>query len=148
MMWEILAASYIYATFLYALTHVGNIVCRQVLRWSGATIDDFDGVSKSGKTSSAGQNVGWMIGSLERLLIMLGLIANSWEVMIAVVALKTIARHQEIDKKPEAEYFLIGSMASFLWALTVSAGLVAYDHACGFGLVEALRSLMTTGPSL
>ena len=44
-----------------------------------------------------------MIGSIERILIMIGLIAQSWEVMVAVIALKTVARYRELDEKIEAE---------------------------------------------
>jgi hypothetical protein len=66
-----------------------------------------------------------VIGILERLLIFLGLVASSWEILAGVVALKTVARYSDLDKQDKAEYFLIGSLASILWAVVVSAPQLA-----------------------
>jgi hypothetical protein len=59
---------------------------------------------------------GRVIGVLERLLIFVGLTASSWEILAGVVALKTVARYSKLDEQNKAEYFLIGSLASILWA--------------------------------
>ncbi|MEP0407639.1 MAG: hypothetical protein ABJD74_10565, partial [Roseibium sp.] len=80
---------------------------------------------------------GRVIGVLERLLIVTGLVLGKWEVLVAVIALKTVARYQELDAKLNAEYFLIGSLASVLWAVATSVALLLYDQSVGFGLFPA-----------
>ncbi|MBD8878522.1 hypothetical protein [Roseibium polysiphoniae] len=80
---------------------------------------------------------GRVIGVLERLLIVTGLVLGKWEVLVAVIALKTVARYQELDTKLNAEYFLIGSLASVLWAVATSVALLLYDQSVGFGLFPA-----------
>ncbi|WP_289035534.1 hypothetical protein [uncultured Roseibium sp.] len=80
---------------------------------------------------------GRVIGVLERLLIVTGLALGKWEVLVAVIALKTVARYQELDTKLNAEYFLIGSLASVLWAVATSVALLLYDQSVGFGLFPA-----------
>ena len=85
---------------------------------------------------------GRIIGSLERILIMIGLIAQSWEVMIAVIALKTVARYQELDKRFEAEYFLVGSLVSILWAVAVTVFAMLLDSAFGINVSGMIRELI------
>lgn len=77
---------------------------------------------------------GRIIGLLERSLILAGLLMKSWEVITAVIALKTVARYKELDHQITAEYFLIGSLASILWALAVAGVVSWYDNALGFHL--------------
>ncbi|MBD8891771.1 hypothetical protein [Roseibium litorale] len=77
---------------------------------------------------------GRIIGGLERLLILTGLLLGKWEVLVAVIALKTTARYKELDKQIRAEYFLIGSLCSILWAVVIAVLLLLYDRLVGFGL--------------
>ncbi len=77
---------------------------------------------------------GRMIGSLERLIIFLGLMAGSWEIIAAVIALKTVGRFKELDQQLHAEYFLIGSLASMVWATAVSLTLIWFDRHLGFNI--------------
>lgn len=77
---------------------------------------------------------GRVIGGLERLLILMGLLLGKWEVLVAVIALKTTARYKELDKQIRAEYFLIGSLCSILWAVLITVLLLLYDQLAGFGL--------------
>src|SRR5690606_5216437 len=133
---------FVYAVSLILLTWGGNFVCRLCLRWSALLPAD-PSSARSESTSDvaaavSGSHAGRWIGSLERLLIMLGLAANSWEVMVAVVAAKTVARYKELDSRHEAEYFLVGSRASILWATLVTLLMLAYDREIGFNLSQML----------
>lgn len=60
---------------------------------------------------------GRWIGGLERSLIAIGIISGHWDVVSGVVAVKAVTRFKELDNKNWAEYFLIGSMMSILWAI-------------------------------
>ena len=137
-----------YLVALAALTWGGNHVCRIFLRWSGLLPSDpatpSDPAVATADQSTApvsSSQAGRWIGPLERLLIALGLIANSWEVLVAVVALKTVARYQELDKRSEAEYFLVGSLTSLLWAILVTLLTIYYDRAFGLHVFDAIFTL-------
>jgi hypothetical protein len=118
-----------YACAFLALTLVGNLFIRTLL-----TLFKVRPFRDEDEPSAAGA----LIGSLERIIIATGILAGSWEVLVAVVALKTVARYKEIDDRREAEYFLVGSLASLLWALAISMVVLAFDAQCGFGLAELM----------
>lgn len=82
---------------------------------------------------------GRLIGSLERTLIMIGIITTRWEVIAGVVALKSVGRYRELEQQIQAEYFLIGSLASILWAVVITFLLIAYDGHLGFRLLTPSR---------
>ena len=63
---------------------------------------------------------GRYIGMLERSLIFIGIVSQHWELVAGVVALKSVARYKELDRQINAEYFLIGSLTSILWAILVA----------------------------
>ena len=96
------------------------------------------------KQPHIGVKAGRYIGLLERMLIVIGLIMGTWEVIVAVVALKTVARYNDLDDQLTAEYFLIGSLASILWALIIVGLLVAYDSTIGLGWIKALHDLRSS----
>ncbi|MBO6756535.1 MAG: hypothetical protein JJ902_09430 [Roseibium sp.] len=77
---------------------------------------------------------GRVIGLLERVLIVSGLVLDKWEVLLAVVALKTVTRYKELDTKLNAEYFLIGSLASIVWAIAMAVCLLLYDQLAGWSV--------------
>jgi hypothetical protein len=85
-------------------------------------------------------------GALERLLIFMGLTASCWEILAGVVALKTVARYSKLDEQNKAEYFLIGSLASILWAVVITAATAIYDRNWGFGLLPMLKNLFESSP--
>lgn len=124
-----------YVLLFALLTFGGNLACRLVLRWSATSTPP-----------ESGENItlraGRVIGVLERLLIFLGLVASSWEILAGVVALKTVARYSELDKQDKAEYFLIGSLTSILWAVALTALIALFDRAWGFGLLPSLVTLL------
>jgi len=66
---------------------------------------------------------GEKIGYLERMLVMISVIAGQWSLVGLVMAAKSIARFRELDNKEFAEYYLVGTLTSLLVA--VAAGGVA-----------------------
>lgn len=137
----------IYLLGIIGLTWGGNLFCKALLQRSGlvasmvptATSEAARESATSPQTSSPLNAVaGRFIGSLERLIIMIGLLGGSWEIIAGVIALKAVARFKEIDHRIQAEYFLVGSLASILWAILITLGLNWYDRAVGLDLLETL----------
>ena len=85
---------------LVLLTGVGNIACRLLFASAGLK-------SETSETTSDVQPAGWIIGWLERTVLAAGIVTQSWEVLAAVIALKTVARFKELDNQRFAEYFLV-----------------------------------------
>jgi hypothetical protein len=123
-----------YAAFAWLLTFGGNFVCKWVLRLSATKTPPETGETITLKAGRA-------IGVLERILIFVGLTASSWEILAGVVALKTVARYSKLDEQNRAEYFLVGSLASILWAVIVTVMVALYDRHLGFGVLVELKGL-------
>jgi hypothetical protein len=119
---------------LFLLTAVGNWACRWLFRLTGLR-------GGTGDRGSA-QAAGWVIGWLERLLLAIGILSRSWEIVAAVIALKTVARFKDLDQRDFAEYFLVGSLFSVIWAFLVTAGWLAYDHHLGLDLRAQIAGLV------
>jgi hypothetical protein len=60
---------------------------------------------------------GRLIGLLERTFFYFLVIFDKTAVVGIIIALKSLARFRELDNKEFAEYFLIGSLLSLLWAV-------------------------------
>ncbi|MEJ0024543.1 MAG: hypothetical protein WDN01_00835 [Rhizomicrobium sp.] len=125
----------IYLFAVPLLWQTGNEVVRVLLVWSG--------VPKTPKKAhpptslpSVSPRAGRYIGLLERSLIVAGLLMNSWDIVTAVIALKTVARYKELDEQLSAEYFLIGSLTSILWAVFIAISLAKYDGTIGLHLIS------------
>jgi hypothetical protein len=129
-----------YVALLVLLTYGGNAACKWVLRWSATTTPP-----ESGQKITL--RAGRVIGILERVLIFVGLVASSWEILAGVVALKTVARYSDLDKQDKAEYFLVGSLASILWAVAMTALIALYDREWGFSVLASLVGLLGSGAS-
>jgi hypothetical protein len=121
--------------FLLMLTSVGNWATR-LLFW--LTRRNESAVTETRKAHPAG----WVIGGLERMIIAVGILTHSWEVLAVVIALKTVARFKELDDQAFAEYFLIGSLFSVLWAVVVTSVWLAYDANLGLALHARLTDLI------
>jgi len=135
-----------YAILLIAMTTGGNIFCTCLLKCAGHLVFAPPRASASEPVPpSMNLKAGRCIGALERLIIMAGLIIGSWDILVAVIALKTVARYQELDKKIEAEYFLVGSLSSILWAIAVTSCIIWYDGRIGLHYIESLRALFPSG---
>ncbi len=128
---------------LLLLTWGGNLACKLLLRWSGLSAARIaaDGVPAATEGSAKEPRVGRVIGDLERLTIAAGLLLGAWEVLVAVVALKSVARFKDLEEKLNAEYFLVGSLFSVLWAVAVTFAWRAYDARWGLDLAGRLPGL-------
>lgn len=121
------------------LTFIGNAVCRRILIHTGLQ-QARDNLLKASTPAEGDPNAaaspvapgaGAWIGGLERMLIAVGLITGAWEILAAVIALKTVARFKEIDQQIHAEYFLVGSLFSIVWAFGISHAWRLYDASVG-----------------
>jgi hypothetical protein len=83
--------------------------------------------------------VGRLIGIFERVLMAGGIFIGEWEIWIAVIALKTVARFKELDERLDAEYFLVGSLFSMVWAIVITYAWIAYDQYFGYNILALLR---------
>lgn len=94
--------------FLVLLLTIGNLIISKLLssRQHNRCVD-MPSTFHNGK----------FIGNLERFLVFVSIIVNQWSLLAIIVALKTIARYTELDDQEKAEYFLIGSMLSLIWAI-------------------------------
>lgn len=129
-------------TAIVALWWGGNAACRLLLNLTGAK-DATAGLTTTDTVLKAGR----VIGGLERCIIAIGLVCGVWEAVAAVIALKSIARFSEIDVKLSAEYFLVGSLFSMLWAILITSGWSVYDHAAGADLRAKLAAVVGKGES-
>ena len=111
---------------IFTLTWLGNIVCQILFQITG--------MKSAGRVSDGVDRAGHLIGWLERLIIAAGILCHSWEIVAAVIALKTIGRFKELDDTVPAEYFLVGSLFSVLWAFVICGLWLAYDHGIGLDL--------------
>lgn len=104
--WADLTAGSVYlAAFVFA-HEGGNAVVRGVLPEDGpepAAEEDLE--------------AGSLIGTLERWIVLLLGLAGRWEAVALVVAAKSVARFEELKKRPFAEYFLVGTLTSILVAM-------------------------------
>ncbi|HPR18415.1 MAG TPA: DUF3307 domain-containing protein [Candidatus Cloacimonadota bacterium] len=62
------------------------------------------------------ESAGRYIGILERLIVFASILIGRYEVIGFLIAAKSIIRHPEKNDKSFAEYFLIGTFSSFVWA--------------------------------
>lgn len=135
------------AVALVLLLPVGNWLCGRLLRATGLqqamerkrarAAAARDAATPAPNTPTAAltePRVGALIGDFERALLAFGILIGAWEVLGAIIALKTVARFKELDEKLDAEYFLVGSLFSLGWGLLITAAWIAYDKACGLDL--------------
>jgi hypothetical protein len=73
---------------------------------------------------------GKWIGWLERALVFAAVLVGHPEAVVLVIAIKSLARLEEIKDAAFADYFLIGTLTSVLAALTTG---YAVSYALGFG---------------
>lgn len=138
---ETIGVSSGYIGIILLLAPIGNYVCKWVLMFSGIVSSTAEPSSK--KEDKIRAKAGWYIGILERGLICIGIVFGSWEVLVAVIALKTVARYKELDEQINAEYFLIGSLASMLWAIIITIVLSYYDQKIGASFIADTRAIMS-----
>lgn len=116
---------------LWLLTDSGNRLSRLIFALTGLK-------DATAAEPEPGHNAGRWIGAIERLLVAAAMLTARWEILAAVIALKTVARFRKLDEQLFAEYFLIGSLFSILWAILVTGAWLAYDHRVGVDLHQAI----------
>lgn len=131
---EIIIHILVYLSCILVIGPLGNMFCRKIFKWSKITKISGIEAAQAQQDIVEDPRAGRLIGHFERILIFIGIILRSWEILVAVVALKTVARYKELDTQINAEYFLIGSMASILVAVLMALALMGYDHYLGFDL--------------
>lgn len=125
---------YTLAAFLLLGT-VGNWACKGLFCATGLQNDP----TNTTDIARAGRVIGW----LERIMLSVGIISGSLEIVAAVIALKTVARFKELDDQATAEYFLVGSLFSLLWALLITGVWLQYDSHIGENVSSELRTILT-----
>jgi len=78
-------------------------------------------------------HAGKLIGILERIAILLLIAFGQWAAVGLLLTAKSVARHKLLDNKEYAEYYLIGTLLSFL--IAVAGGL------CIRGILSATRAM-------
>lgn len=150
-LWSIAHGLFYNAIALWLLLNLGNSICRLFMnRIKNAPLTDDQrrptDQSPPARDRQAGEiatiKAGRVIGNLERISLALGIIVGSWHILAAVIALKTVARFKKLDEQEFAEYFLIGSLFSLIWAIVVTGAWMAYDQSLGFNLLGSVRSLL------
>ena len=99
----------------------GTVFIRGLLAQAGKSPSEGD--SKKHPTQEE-YGVGRIIGDLERTLIFLMALQGQLEAAGLVLAAKSIARFKEFDKQEFAEYYLLGTLSSTLWAILVAKAVL------------------------
>jgi hypothetical protein len=102
------------AGFLFLLNEV-NFIIRYLFE-ALSLIPKFEG-EHSGEVDEKEYNTGRVIGMLERILILFFVLANQFAAIGFFIAAKGFTRFKELDNKKFAEYFLIGTLLSSLFAV-------------------------------
>ncbi|QWB96172.1 hypothetical protein KHQ89_01635 [Mycoplasmatota bacterium] len=96
-----------YITLFIVLTIVANLVFKIYFSQYNPQKDIKDDQVKSGA----------LIGSMERIVMMILLIAGQWIGLTIIVAAKSIARFKQLDDKGFSEYYLIGTLYSIIFVI-------------------------------
>jgi hypothetical protein len=105
--WAALTTAAVYVA-VFAFAHEGaNTIVQGVLPEVDLESDD----------DSQDLEAGYLIGTLERWMILVLGLAGRWESVALVVGVKSITRFEELKQRPFAEYFLIGTLSSVLVAI-------------------------------
>lgn len=70
-------------------------------------------------------NTGALIGSMERIIMMVLLVAGQWIGLTVVIAAKSIARFKQLEDKKFSEYYLIGTLYSVIFVIVTYYLLIA-----------------------
>ena len=83
-------------------------------------------INESSPDEKGLQKAGTMIGILERIIILTFGILNQFSAISFVFLAKSMARFRQLEKRAFAEYYLIGTLSSFFFALLVALVLQAF----------------------
>lgn len=99
----------------------GTVFIRGLLAQAGKSPSESD-AKKSPTQEEYG--VGRIIGDLERTLIFLMALQGQLDAAGLVLAAKSIARFKEFESQDFAEYYLLGTLSSTLWAILVAKAVL------------------------
>jgi len=106
------------AAVLIYMVRGGNYLVRGILKKAGGLPDEEEPTFET----SEGYAHGRMIGQIERIIVVLIVMGGNLGALAFFFAAKGLVRSKELEKRTQADYFLLGSLASFLIAL--AGGLV------------------------
>jgi hypothetical protein len=104
----------LYITVFIVLTIVANQVFKIYFSQYNPQKDTKEDNVKSGS----------LIGSLERIVMMMLLIAGQWIGLTIVIAAKSIARFKQLEDKKFSEYYLIGTLFSIIFVIVTYYSLI------------------------
>ncbi len=120
-----------YTLVIILITKVANITFKEVFaNYSGEDME-IELIKRKNKNTTStrlvnvsnrdigNENAGAVIGSMERLLIMICLVTNNFGTIGFVLAAKSVARFKNLDKQKFGEYFIIGTLFSILYTIGV-----------------------------
>jgi hypothetical protein len=106
------------AAVLIYMVRGGSYLVRGILKKAGGLPDE----DEPRFETSEGYAHGRMIGQIERIIVVLIVMGGNLGALAFFFAAKGLIRSKELEKRSQADYFLLGSLASFLIAL--AAGLI------------------------
>lgn len=112
--WASVTTGAVYLSALAFAKEGGNAIVKGILPTEDPGPEDDE--DEDVKDLEAGS----IIGTLERWIIIILGIAGRWEAVALVVAVKSIARFRLLDRRDFAEYFLVGTLASVLVAISIA----------------------------
>src|SRR5260370_15837566 len=94
------------------MIHGGDLFVRGILEKSGGlpVLDESEGGAET-------YNHGKVIGQIERVIVVLIVMAGNLQALAFFFAAKGLIRSKELDRRPMADYFLLGSLSTFLLGL-------------------------------
>jgi len=95
--------------FFILLTIVANQIFKLYFSTYNPNIDKEENDVKSGS----------LIGSLERIVMMVLLVVGQWVGLTIVIAAKSIARFKQLEDKKFSEYYLIGTLYSIIYVIVI-----------------------------
>jgi hypothetical protein len=104
----------------------GDYIVRGLLNRAGGLPDGEDTEPKKRDAYAHGK----MIGQIERIIVVLIVTAGSFQALAFFFAAKGLIRSRELEERSMADYFLLGSLASFLIGLV--GGIVLRQSIAAF----------------
>src|ERR1043166_3928813 len=117
----LLATGYLY------VSGRGGVLIRSVLELSSLQMRRGEG-RPAGAGDGARRPAGGAPGSLERALALTLVLLGEYGAVGWIIAAKSLARFKALEEREFAEYFLIGTLASFLLAVLAGVGLRVLLH--------------------
>ena len=116
----------LFLTVLALNARLGGFVVAEFLRrYKPSPVAGADAASAEGEMLRTGR----VIGMLERVLLFLILVQGEWAAVGFVIAAKSVVRFPELSKRAFAEYYLLGTLASFLFAIV---SVIFYERWLGW----------------